>query len=234
MVPMMTREHAGPVEAAGHRTDQMSSTLRRHDGRCRRSTASDPESSTASDPKRTTDSDPEGTVQPYRRTARARRGTSGLGTAIRRFGRGEHGGAAIESAIAIAILVAGFAGLMEVVQASYTDDRMSRAARAAARALALDPSADACGAIRRELGLAGDFDCGATWSLKVDCGVSASALPAPGTLPATFDASCTPGTGDMVLIRMAPKGAASSTAPVPVEAIGVARCELDLCPLPSS
>ena len=31
---------------------------------------------------------------------------------------------AIESAIALMVLVVGFGGLMEIVQASYTDDRM--------------------------------------------------------------------------------------------------------------
>ena len=67
------------------------------------------------------------------------------------------------------ILVVGFAGLMEIVNASYADDRMARAARAAARSLALDPGADpkanACVAIRRELDLAEDFDCDTEWTL---------------------------------------------------------------------
>ena len=73
------------------------------------------------------------------------------------FLRGERAVVAIESAIALMVLVVGFGGLMEIVQASYTDDRMGRAARAAARALALDPSdpsANACAAIRREFHLA--------------------------------------------------------------------------------
>ena len=145
------------------------------------------------------------------------------------------------------VLVVGFAGLMEIVHASFTDDRMGRAARAAARALALDPSADAaCAHIRRELRLADDFDCGTAWTLKVDLGVG------PGALPATLDAGVTPGTGDMVLVRIgwnrgmwSFEGSvqdanadgdledADDDAPdagtVPMVAIGLARCEADLC-----
>ena len=151
---------------------------------------------------------------------------------------------AIETAIALVILVVGFAGLMEIVQASYTDDRMSRAARAAARALALeDPGADdrdavACAAIRRELHLAEDFDCSTKWTLTVDHGVS------PRTLPATLDAEAATGTGDMVLVRIGwnrkfrsfgrllrdantddTDENADSTDTVPAVAMGLARCE---------
>ena len=141
------------------------------------------------------------------------------------------------------ILVAGFASLMEIVQACYTDDRMSRAARAAARALALDSSADACTIIRRELNLAKTFDCATAWTLTVNRGVS------PTTLPATLDASVTTGTGDMVLVRIgwnreplsfdgfirdanaedSTEGDESGTGTVSETAIGLARCEIELC-----
>ena len=149
------------------------------------------------------------------------------------------------------ILVVGFAGLMEIVQACYTDDRMSRAARAAARVLALNPSADdatataaACTAIRRELRLAESFDCNTAWpTLKVHRGLS------PSTLPATLDASVAPGTGDMVLVRIgwnreplsfgglvpdanAEEGTEddeADTQTVSEIAIGLARCEIELC-----
>jgi len=200
---------------SSHRVDRTGSAPKRLAGRYRISTNSNP-SSTGSDPGRT--------VRSQRYPARARRGTSGLGTAIRRFGRGEHGGAAIEAAIAMAILVTGFASLMEVVRDSYTDDRMARAARAAAHALALDPAlaqdpnpvATACAPIRRELALANDFDCAtASWTLKVDRGVGTDVLPA------TFDASVTAGSGDMVLVRI---GQASK-----LRWIGLARCEAALC-----
>ena len=167
----------------------------------------------------------------------------GLGAALRRFRRGDRGGVAIESAIAIVILVVGFAGLMEIVQASYADDRMARAARAAARVLALNPSADACSAIRRELDLAEDFDCDTAWSLTVELGVS------PNSLPATRGDSATEGTGDMVLVRIGwnreafsfggggheaddsedTEDDAAEIETVPMVSIGLARCELELC-----
>ena len=225
----MTRVHAGPAEANGHRIGRMGSVPDGLVGRYRRDTDPDP-SSTGSDPDSAgsdpddTGSDPDSTGRPQRCPAQTRRCTSRLGAAIRRFGRGEHGGAAIESAIAIAVLVAGFAGLMEVVQASYTDDRMARAARAAAHTLALDPKlaqdpnpvAAACAPIRRELALADDFDCAtASWTLKVDRGVGTDVLPA------TLDASVTAGSGDMVLVRI---GQASK-----LRWIGLARCEAALC-----
>ena len=144
------------------------------------------------------------------------------------------------------ILVVGFAGLMEIVQACYTDDRMARAARAAAHVLALNPSADdatakavACTAIRRELRLAEDFNCD-TWELLVHRGLS------PSTLPATLDASVAHGTGDMVLVRIgwsreplsfghnanAEEGTEddeAGTQTVSEIAIGLARCEIELC-----
>ena len=135
------------------------------------------------------------------------------------------------------ILVVGFAGLMEIVQASYVDDRMARAARAAARAMALNQGADACAAIRRELDLAEDFDCDAArWTLTVDLGVG------PDSLPATLDESAAAGTGDMVLVRIAwdreplsfgglvREADPDDTEVVPeAVAIGLARCEVELC-----
>ena len=157
----------------------------------------------------------------------------GLGAAIRRFRRREHGGVAIESAIAIVILVVGFAGLMEIVQASYADDRMARAARAAARSLALDPGADpkatACSAIQRELDLPEDFKCEPAWTLNVEPGVS------PNSLPATLGDNAAQGTGDMVLVRIEWNrealsfGGGGHIETVPMVAIGLARCELELC-----
>ena len=141
---------------------------------------------------------------------------------------------------------------MEIVRASYAEDRMGRAARAAARALALDPTADACAAIRGELRLAGDFACSTQSgnaqssgvSVRVDRGVN------PTTLPATLDADATTGTGDMVLIRIgwsreprtfagllrAANAADTSvdtgqdaTRTVSTTAVGLARCEVALC-----
>ena len=191
-----------------------------------------------------------GAGRPAPRTTGTHRGPTGLGAALRRFWRGEHGGAAIETAIAMVILVVGFAGLMEIVNASYADDRMARAARAAARSLALDPGADlesssvnACVAIRRELDLAEDFDCDTPWELTVKLGVG------PDSLSATLGDSAAAGTGDMVLVRIGwnrealsfggggreaddsedTEDDAAEIKTVPMVAIGLARCELELC-----
>ena len=168
---------------------------------------------------------------------------------MRGFLREKRASVAIEAAIAITVLVLGFGALMEIVRASYADDRMGRAARAAARALALDPTADACAAIRGELRLPGDFACSIQSSnaqssgvrVRVDRGVK------PTTLPATLDADATAGTGDMVLIRIGwnhepgtfsgllrDANAADAATTVPMTAMGLARCELELCRQESS
>ena len=108
---------------------------------------------------------------------------------------------AIESALALFILVVALAGLMEIVNTAYANDRMGRAARAAARALALDPDANDhaavyCPAIRRELHLDEDFDCDDAWTVVVDHGVG------PAELPATLDARVATGTGELILVRI--------------------------------
>ena len=110
---------------------------------------------------------------------------------------------AVESALAIAVLVVVFGGLMAIVHAAYTDDRMGRAARAAARAVALetDTSASqtalagiACAAIRQELDLNADFDCAAAWTVSIKTGLSATALAAGVNADGE--------TGDMVLVEL--------------------------------
>ena len=149
----------------------------------------------------------------------------------------------VEGAIAISVLVAAFASLMAIVQESYATDRMGRAARAVAHAVALDAQADHCAAIRRELGLAADFDCGSEWQITVDVGVSPSDLStmlAGGTVSGTAN-------GELILVRIGWKpepvgansvsgsgsGSASSedtqtnATPVPMVAMGVARSELE-------
>lgn len=149
-----------------------------------------------------------------------------LPAAVRRFRRAEHGGVAIETAIAVVVLVLGFAGVMEIVHASFTDDRTARAARAAARGLALDPSTNYCAPIRRELRLADDFDCEVAWPApegfqRVFLGVS------PSALPDTLGAGVTEGTGDMVVVRIARNGVSPGTELL--VALGVARCEMERC-----
>ena len=157
------------------------------------------------------------------------RGTTRVRRSIRRFRRSQRGSAAIESAIGIAILVISLAMLMEIMNTVHASDRMGRAARAAARALAIDPQADACAAIRRELHLSAEFDCETTWTLTVDHGLS------PLALPATLDAGAQTGTGDLVLVRIgwshAPlssdslRTGESEADAVAKVAMGLARCE---------
>lgn len=120
---------------------------------------------------------------------------------MRRWLRGEHGGVAVETALALCVLVLAVAGVMEIVSSAYASDRMGRAARTAARAIALDPGADYCAAIRRELRLDEEFDCDASWTVTVDRSVSAQALPA------TLKSDVTAGGGDLVLVRIAWRGA---------------------------
>ena len=166
-------------------------------------------------------------------------------TAARRFGPGRggarggrsflresRGSLAVEGAIAVSILVAAFAGLMAIVQESYSSDRLGRAARAAARAVALDASADPCAAIRREFGLPESFDCNARWRICVDPPLlhpsDLSSVLAGG--PAASGES-----GDMVMVRIAwsdGTGAAGGSVcdqvgSSPRVAMGVARREPD-------
>ena len=157
---------------------------------------------------------------------------------IRSFWSKEHGGAALETALALSLAVAAFAGLMEIVNIALESDRMNRAARAAAQATALDPNADACAAIRRDLHLANDFDC-AAWTIAVRRGVL------PSKLSNALGSASVDGTGDMVLVRIdwsrsvwplanivpaanaadAAPDASSSPRPVSRIAIGLARSE---------
>ena len=124
----------------------------------------------------------------------------------RRFiGPGQRGSTTIETAVGIFILVASLGGLMESVGAAFDSDRMARAARAAARSLALDPAADACAAIRRELGLPDDFDCGSKWTLDIDEDLTPSDFTADTTdLTSLNPGAPLAGSGDghMVMVRI--------------------------------
>ena len=142
-----------------------------------------------------------------------------------RFLRCERASAAIEGAIAIFVLVSAFAGLMEIVNTVYTEDRMGRGARTVARALALNPDAKPWEALGTEIDLAstatcpvfkwtgtttgagcdtdGDDDVDADdggcvcdgWTMAIDRGVS------PGTL-ATVLGGGTALDGEMILVRL--------------------------------
>lgn len=116
------------------------------------------------------------------------------------------GAAAIETTLTVSVLVLVFAALMEIVHSAYVSDNMNRAARAAARAIALVPEAEAsagridsvaCTAIRRELSLAEDFDCGSRWSLTVDTGLTPAAMLEGGS---SADGEVG---GGMVVVRIA-------------------------------
>ena len=122
-----------------------------------------------------------------------------LGRATARFGAEERGTVVVESAVALCVVVVAFAAVMEIVSTVYESDRMARAARAVARAAAveasLDGNAGACAAIRRELRLADDFDCDA-WDISVERGVL------PSELSGALDSVAPSGSGDMVLVRI--------------------------------
>ena len=82
-----------------------------------------------------------------------------------RFLRCERASAAIEGAIAIFVLVSAFAGLMEIVNTVYTEDRMGRGARTVARALALNPDAKPWEVLGTEIDLASTATCpGFKWT----------------------------------------------------------------------
>ena len=120
------------------------------------------------------------------RIPRAAAALRSLRTATRRFLVAERGSVAIESALALTVLVSAFAGLMNIVGDVWADDRMGRGARAAARAIALNPSVDPWDVIKREGVLDANAACpGWTatantcggWTLRIDRGVAPAALP---------------------------------------------------------
>ena len=138
----------------------------------------------------------------------------------RRFLRCERASVALESAIALSVLVVAFSGLMNIVGDVYSDDRTGRGARAVARAIALNPSADPWAALKRE----GELDASAActewsaadntcdgWTLRIDHGV------APADLPDDLAASVpTSDGGELVLVRLERDGSLS---------LGIARRE---------
>jgi hypothetical protein len=120
---------------------------------------------------------------------------------------------------------------MEIVSAAYISDQMSRAARAAARSLALNPpgtpgaaATTACNSIIiRELDLPAGFVCNTEWTIDIDTDL------VPGDLPKTLDPAL--GTvarnGDMVFVRIGWDREAFTPGdlPVPMVSLGLARSE---------
>ena len=155
-----------------------------------------------------------------------------------RFLRCARASVALESALALAVLVGGFAGLMHIVGEVYAEDRAGRGARAVARALALDPGADPWAALAREGGLDASVNCpewASTdttdvcdgWTLTVHRGVS------PARLASALGGAATAG-GEMVLVRLErtqPQGTPDAGTPstpgasTRIAAIGLARGE---------
>lgn len=132
------------------------------------------------------------------------------------FLRENRGAVAVEGAVAISILLAAFAGLMAIVQESYSSDRLGRAARAAAQAVALNASADPCAAIRREFRLPESFDCGTRWRISVHQGLHPSELSS-----VLVDASAEAGGGgEMVMVRIAWSDGAEATEGTTMESAG--------------
>ena len=128
--------------------------------------------------------------------------------------------------MSIAILVIACGGLMAVAHAAYTDDRLARAARAAARAVAFVTEASptpatlasvACGAIKSELQLAADFDCATKLTMTVTTDLVPTAL-ATGTNP---DGE----SGDIVLVKIGWSSTSSVLGNSRGDAVGVARRE---------
>ena len=138
---------------------------------------------------------------------------------MRRFLRAERASVALESAIALSVLVGAFSGLMHIVGDVFADDRAGRGARAVARTIALNPSTDPWAALKREGGLSANATCAewkpadntcGGWTLKIDRGV------APAALPKNLSAGVSSHEGELVLVRLERGGAV---------AFGLARSE---------
>ena len=130
------------------------------------------------------------------------------------------------------MLVGGFASLMNIVGDVFTEDHAGRSARAVARAIALDPSADPWAALKREGGLKASATCPewkatdttaacGCWTLTVHRGVNPQTL---GAVVGGGDAAA----GEMVLVRIekTPQKTPSCQAgATKMAAIGLARSE---------
>ena len=123
------------------------------------------------------------------------------------FWRGRRGSVAVETAIAISVLVVALAGVMQIVHSAWVSDRMDRAARAAVRVIALTPGADssalsglACTAIRKELDLADDFDCATRLSVRIERSL------APGSLSGSAGSTSDSTAGELVVVRISWSG----------------------------
>ena len=126
---------------------------------------------------------------------------------LRAFWRGRRGSVAVETAIATALLVIAFAGVMQIVHSAYVSDRMDRAARSAARAIAFTPGANAaslpglaCQAIRKELDLGEGFDCATRFSVEIENRL------APASLTESAGSEHATPAGELVRVRISWSG----------------------------
>ena len=128
------------------------------------------------------------------------------------FAGARNGVVAMETALTLTALVVICSGLMTAAYTLYSGDRMDRAARAAARAIALlTPGSavtlydTACGAIRRELDLADNFTCNSVWTISIETDLTPSALVASlgddnnATVPGSGDGG---DAGELILVRV--------------------------------
>ena len=143
-----------------------------------------------------------------------------LRAALGRFLLGVRGAAAIETALSVGVLVIAFAGIMQAVTTVFVDDQTGRAARAAARMLALDPDADPWRPVWHELHPGTTHSCTTDWT-ATDLGTCGGWKLAVvrDVSPAALAAALDPGTtvpagagdaGDLVLV-----GLSAPPAPVP-------------------
>ena len=131
-------------------------------------------------------------------------GEGGAVASVPGFWRGRRGSLAVETALSVSLLVIALAGIMEIVHSVYVEDRMGRASRAAARAIALVPEAGesalanrACAAIRRELDLGDRFDCATKFAVTVDRNL------APASLLQDAESGPADEAGELVVVRIA-------------------------------
>lgn len=117
------------------------------------------------------------------------------------FWHDQRGVVAIETVLALVVVVSIFAGIATVINKIYEIDYIGRAARAAARAVSFDSGADACAAAHRELGQTRpaatvNRPCG-DWDVVVSTGV------APDSLASVLQGgAAVSGSDEMVLVRI--------------------------------
>ena len=92
------------------------------------------------------------------------------------------GSIAIEGVVAIGIVTVAFAILVKISTVHIVADQLQRAASAAARAVAIDASANACEVALSEIGGVAGSGCSGSWTIHVDTEVPITQLAAAGTV----------------------------------------------------